>query len=427
MSTDLMILFGSLLTAFFFIIGVPIVLCIAVWVTAAAFSFGDINALMNIGQTAFFGLASFAILAMPLFILTGDFIREGGIARAFTNFARAVFGSVRGCLAIATIVASGLFSAISGSNSATTATIGTMMLPEFKREKYDSSFAAATCASGGTVGIIIPPSVIFIIYGVLLNISVGDLFLGGIIPGTMMAAGMVIAAYVVSRKNSWGEKSSFSSRRVLQTAWESKYGFIVSIVTLGGIYTGAFSPTEAAAMAVIFCAFVGVVLTRKLPVKNIFKVMSRSAEINGLLAPMIAFSIIMQQQLTLLGISDVMQSFLLSLGGKIQITVIMMLIILAAGIIMESLPNVIILAPIFAPIAMLMGFNPIHFGVVFVVGVAIGFITPPYGLNLFVASGISGIPYNMITRKVLWYVFALIFVWVIVTLFPQLSLVFISH
>jgi len=427
MPTELVILSGTFLTILFFLLGVPIVLCIATWVAFVSASSGDINALMNIGQTTFYGISSFALLAMPLFILTGDFIREGGIAKAFTDFARALFGIFRGALAIATLVASGLFSAISGSNSATTATIGSMMIPELKKEHYNEDFAAATAASGGTVGIIIPPSVIFIIYGVLLNVPVGDLFIAGIIPGVMMVIAMTMVAYIVARKNNWGLITKFSIRQVLRTAWASKHGFIASIVTLGGIYSGCFSPTEAAGVAVAYCAFAGLCLTRQIPVKNTFKVMGRSAEINGLLAPIIAFSVILQQQFTLLGVGEMVQSLLMGLGSEFLIIILMMVMIFAAGCIMESMPNVIIFAPILAPIAEQVGINSIHFGVIFVVGIAIGFITPPYGLNLFVASGITGIPYTRISRKIIWYVVALIIVWIVVALFPQISLTFLSE
>lgn len=426
MSPEIIIWCGTFLTIFFFIIGLPIMLCIALWVVLITASTGDINALLNIGQTAYYGLASFALLAMPLFILTGDFISASGLARAFTNFGRSVAGGAKGALANSTLVASGLFSAISGSNAATTATIGSMMLPEFKKEKYDVVFAAATCASGGTVGIIIPPSVIFIVYGVLLNVPVGDLFLAGVIPGIMMVVSMMLVATYISTKNKWGIVSTFSFKAMLKAAWGAKHGFIASFITLGGIYTGAFSPTEAAGIAVAYCAFTGFVFTRKIPVRDTFKVIGKSAAINGILAPIIAFSVILQQQFSMLGVGEIIQGFLLGIGSDTQVIALMMIIIFAAGCILESLPNVIIFAPILAPIAMKIGFNPIHFGVIFVMGLAIGFITPPYGLNLFVASGISGISYTKIAKKIIYYIIPLVLVWISVAMFPKLALIFVS-
>ncbi len=266
----------------FFALGVPILLCIGLWVVAASLITGFTIA--NIGVTAFEGINSFALLAMPLFILTGDLIREAGIAKRMAKLAYETLGWIRGGLGMATIAACGMFAAISGSNSATTATIGSIMHPEMKKSGYNPSFSAATAAAGGTVGIIIPPSIIFIIYGFLLNLSIADLFLAGLLPGLIMVFCMMLACHIVCRINKWGTIQVFSPKRVAKAAWDSNLGFIAIFVVLYGIYTGKFSPTEAAGVMAGFCLLSGLFLTRKIRFRNIPRIMLRSGQVNGFLA-----------------------------------------------------------------------------------------------------------------------------------------------
>ncbi len=408
----------------FFALGVPILLCIGLWVVAASLITGFTIA--NIGVTAFEGINSFALLAMPLFILTGDLIREAGIAKRMAKLAYETLGWIRGGLGMATIAACGMFAAISGSNSATTATIGSIMHPEMKKSGYNPSFSAATAAAGGTVGIIIPPSIIFIIYGFLLNLSIADLFLAGLLPGLIMVFCMMLACHIVCRINKWGTIQVFSPKRVAKAAWDSNLGFIAIFVVLYGIYTGKFSPTEAAGVMAGFCLLSGLFLTRKIRFRNIPRIMLRSGQVNGFLAPIIAISVVMQQLLSVMGAQEAITKFVYSLGGYYPMLFGMMLIVLVAGTFLESLPNTIILAPVLAPIAMSIGVDPIHFAVIFLVGDAVGFITPPYGLNLYVASGITGIPYFRLLKYTLPYLLALLLAWLLIALAPWLSLGLLS-
>ena len=407
-----------------FLLGTPIVPAMGLWVVAISYFVEDLS-LSNLSQTAFFGLSNFALLAFPLFILTGDFCLAGGIAQRLTDMAHAIVGWIRGGLAMVAIVACGLFAAINGSNVATTAAIGQLMISDMTRRGYDRTFTAATMAAGGTVGVIIPPSISFIVYGAVMMVSPGDLFIAGIIPGILMVVAMCLAVVVVSwSKPEWIPKdvTPLSFGHLARAAWEAWLGLMAMALPLTGIQFGWFSPTEAAGVTVAYTFLAGWLLTRQLSLKKAPEVIFRSAQITGLLAPMLAFSIALQQNISLLGITDAVGKFLTGVGGRWLVTVTVMGIILAVGTVLESVPNIIMTAPILAPAAYAVGIDPVQFALIFVIGDAIGFITMPYGLNLFVASSLSAIPYMRISVVALWYVAALMVPWVLVAAVPELSL-----
>ena len=301
------------------------------------------------------------------------------------------------------------------------------MYPEMTKGGYDKHFAAATIAAGGTVGIIIPPSIIFIVYGFLMNLSVSDLFLGGLLPGILMVVAMQIACYVVCKKNGWGKLIPFSPKDSLIKGGQAYLGFMAIGIVIFGIYGGIFSPTEAAGMTAGFCLLSGIFITKGISIKNIPKIMLRSGQITGLLAPLIAVSIVMQQILSLLGARQYVTEIISSLGGYYPILFACMLLVFITGTFLETLPDTIILAPILAPLAASIGIDPIHFAVIFLVGDAIGFITPPYGLNLYVASGITGIPYFRIVKQTWPYFIALMIAWLIIALWPPLTTALLVH
>ena len=435
----------SLAVTGLFMLGVPVFLVIAYWVIGCSIVLG--LTFDNIGAALTYAFSNgFALLAMPLFILTGDLINKAGIARRLSDFAYAVLGWLRGGLAMASIGACGLFAAISGSNSATTATIGSMMHPEMVKGGYDTRFAAATAAAGGTVGIIIPPSIIFIVYGFLMNLPISDLFVAGIIPGVMMVLAMQFVCWLMSRIHGWGHIIPFDMGRVLRTAFGAWLGFFAIGMVLWGIYTGKFSPTEAAAVTVGFCVIVGVlsrwlfplvasgmdehgrprtyaasILVEGFRIRDLPSVTMRSAQITGILAPLIGISVVMQQILSLLGAQEAIGQWVSGLGGYWVMLAASMAIIFVAGMVLESLPVTIILAPILAPLAAANGMDPVHFAVIFLVGASIGFVTPPYGLNLYVASSVTGVPYMRLLRYALYYLAALLSVWIIVAVTPSLA------
>ncbi|WP_299611102.1 TRAP transporter large permease [uncultured Tateyamaria sp.] len=436
----------SVAVTILFMMGVPVFLVIAYWVIGMSYVL-DLQ-LLNMGaalQDVF--TDGFALLAMPLFILTGDLINRSGIARRLSDFAYACLGWIRGGLAMASLGACGLFAAISGSNSATTATIGSMLHPEMVKGGYDERFSAATAAAGGTVGIIIPPSIIFIVYGFLMNLPISELFKAGILPGALMVGGMMLACFIICWRNGWGFLITLNPFRVIKTAIGAWLGFFAIGLVLWGIYTGKFSPTEAAGVTVGFGIIVGLLswlatkafrmdqsrdwsekstlsmlVVEGFTVPQIPGIVMRSAQITGILAPLIAISVVMQQILSLLGAQQVIGDFVTSMGGYYPVLFTAMGIVFICGMVLESLPVTIILAPILAPIAASVGVDPIHFAVIFLVGASIGFVTPPYGLNLYVASGVTGVPYFRLLRYTVPYLFALLTVWIIVSLVPGISL-----
>ena len=434
-----------------FMLGVPVLLIIAYWVIGCSFVLGLTldnmgSELMNVFNKGF------ALLAMPLFILTGDLINKSGIARRLSNFAYACLGWLRGGLAMASLGACGLFAAISGSNSATTATIGSMLHPEMVKGGYDERFSAATAAAGGTVGIIIPPSIIFIVYGFLMNLPISDLFVAGIIPGALMVFAMQFACWIICRANGWGFLIPLQMARILKTGIGAWLGFFAIGLVLWGIYTGKFSPTEAAGVTVGFCVIAGLVswalshlfhikddkdwqekgwsemlLVDGFTIPEIPGIVVRSAQITGILAPLIAISVVMQQILSLLGAQQVIGDFVISMGGYYAVLATAMVIVFVSGMVLESLPVTIILAPILAPIAASVGVDPIHFSVIFLVGASIGFITPPYGLNLYVASGVTGVPYFRLLKYSTYYLIALLATWIFVALTPDMALMLLPE
>lgn len=436
----------SLAVTFLFMMGTPVILIIFYWVVGCSFVL-DLT-LDNTGAEMLNVFKDgFALLAMPLFILTGDLINKSGIAKRLSDYAYACLGWLRGGLAMASIGACGLFAAISGSNSATTATIGSMLHPEMVKGGYDERFSAATAAAGGTVGIIIPPSIIFIVYGFLMNLEVGQLFLAGIIPGVLMVAAMMLVCFVVCTVNKWGILTNISIARMTKTAIGAWLGFFAIGLVLWGIYTGKFSPTEAAGVTVGFGIIVGLisyplnkiigsdkdipideksissmVVVEGFKLQEIPSIVVRSAQISGILAPLIAVSVVMQQILSLLGAQETIGGLVTSMGGYYPVLFTAMAMVFVAGMILESLPVTIIMAPILAPIAASVGVDPIHFAVIFLVGASIGFITPPYGLNLYVASGVTGVPYFRLLRYSTMYLGSLIAVWILVALVPDLAL-----
>lgn len=407
--------------------GVEIFVCLGIGAILLIVLTGTFT-LDNVGIAAFSSIEIFPLLAMPLYILTGDLISESGIARQLVRFARATVGWISGGLALTVLVASGLFAAISGSNSATVAAMGKMLVPEMKKDGYPEDFAGAVTACGGTVGIIIPPSIVFVLYGVAAGVPVGDLFIGGIIPGILMITAMSVVGWYMARRNGWGTKTEFTFRNVLICAWDAKLAFGASFIILAGIYGGVFTPTEAAAVAVAYCVIGGLFITRELKARDLPDIMNRSADINGLIAPVIAMALILSQILAVLGVPELGVNALLGFSDDpVVLTLCILCILLVAGAIMEATPNILLLVPLLVPVATKIGIDPVHFGVIMVVALAIGFVTPPVGLNLFVASSITGVPFTQIAWKATPFILALLISLLVITFVPELTTMLISH
>lgn len=420
-------LISLLITAVFLLLGVEILVCLgggAILMTLMTGAFP----VENVGFTAFSSINIFPLLAMPLYILTGDLVSAGGISHMFVVLAKSLVGWVRGGLAVTTMVAAEGFAAISGSNSATVAAMGRIMVPELKADGYPEDFAAGTIACCGTIGIITPPSIVFILYGVTAGTSIGDLFIGGVIPGLILVAGMSTAALTVCWSQGHGSTFPFNLKTALKAAWKAKLAFGAIAIILGGIYGGLFTPTEAAGIAVAYCLLAGLFVTREIKVKQLPDIMAQSSGVNGMIAPIIAMAMIFSELLAVTGLPQAGVNFLLSFSGNpTSVMGLVLVILLIAGCVMEATPNILLLTPLLVPVANSLGYHPVHFGVIMVVTLAIGFVTPPLGLNLFVASSVTGVPFTRIAVKAVPYIMALVTGLMIIWQFPLLTLMFLDH
>lgn len=373
-------------------IGVPLFVVLGLGALAIILLY-DVYSLAAFGDTPFSSIDSWALLAMPLFILAGEIISRGKTARHLVNLAEAIVGWMKGGLGMATIFGCFLFAGTSGSSSADTITIGKIMVPPMREQGYLGSYAASLAASGGILGVIVPPSLIFIIYGVTTSTSIGGLFLGGILPGLVMAVTLCCANYFVCRYSRWGsvEHSQFQLKRLGKAFWDAKYGIGAPIIILGGIYTGIFTPTEAAAVAIGYVTVVEFIIHKSITIRDIGKSLTSAAVATGMLAPIIAFSILFGETLAILHVPRALiDNFMAIDVGLVGSVAILILVLLIVGFILEPIAAVLVVMPILAPIGIELGFDPVHFGVFAVCALGVGFITPPVGINLFAASAVSG-------------------------------------
>lgn len=424
--SELIVLAIAVLMAIHLAIGLSLFVVLGLGSLAMIASVG-VYSISVIGEVPFSAMDNWALLAMPLFILAGDIISSGRIARQLARLGDSLVGWITGGMGMATIWGCFFISGTSGSNSADTVAIGRIMIPSMVDKGYTKAYAAALAAAGGCLGIIVPPSLIFIIYGVVTSTSVGDLFLGGVVPGLLLATSMCIANYFVCRFSSWGvpESKPFRLREVTIAAWAARYGLGAPALILGGIYSGFFTPTEAAAVAVAYCFAVELLLTGGLRAKAIPRLFVRSGCITGMIAPVIAFSVLLAEVLAVLRLPDRIAAYLLSLPSGYVTAVLMILAILVlVGTFLETMAAIIILMPILLPVATSLGFDPVHFGVFVMCSLTLGFITPPVGINLFAASAISGVPYLSIALRAWPLLIALICAALAVAFVPWFSLWF---
>lgn len=417
-STQLIIL--TSVAGALFVLGVPIFLCMATWTLLASFII-DFT-IQNIGVTSYQGISSYALLAMPLFIVAGELISAGGGAAKLSALPATVLRPIRGGMSLAAIATCSIFSAISGSNSAIVATVGRTLIPEMKRQGYDPEFAAASTAAGGIVGILIPPSLLMVIYGFMTNLSIIDLFTAGWGPGICVSLGLAGGAIYCSRKHKWGGTEPFAVRDSARALWDAKLGITTMVLVLVLIYGGYSSPTEAASVVACYCILIGVFVTEQIKLKDIPGIFLASGRINGMLAPTIAISIVMQQILSIVGVPRLVYNFIYAFQEPWAMMLMMMAALVLFGSIMESISVCIILAPIMAPIAAAAGYNPYHFALVFIVGLSLGFITPPFALDLFVASGVTGIPYGKIIRWISPFIIGVCIAWLLIAFYPPITL-----
>ncbi len=420
METALWILCGTIV--FCLTIGVPIGISIGT-ATALTMLFTTKIPLIVISQNAFTALDSFPLLAVPLFILSGNLMSYGGISRRLVALSEALVGAVAGGLGIVTVLACMFFSAISGSSVATVSAIGSFMIPEMAKKKYDPGFAAALAASAGSLGVIIPPSISFVVYGVMTGVSIGELFTAGIIPGILLGLAMMAVCYFVSVKRGYPKGVRYSWKETWKVFMDSFWAVMIPVIILGGIYGGVFTPTEAAAVAGVYSLFIGFFVYKELNRETLWNAFLDTVLVNGAVTFMIGLSMAFARYLTMAGIPKAVTDALLAFTQSGVVTLFLInVILLIVGCFIDNISAAIILTPILLPVVTSFGVDPVHFGVIITVALAIGFITPPYGPNLFVASAISGVRIEGIIRNIWTFCIVLTLVLFVITYVPFLSM-----
>jgi tripartite ATP-independent transporter DctM subunit len=405
-----------------FAMGVP------VWVSLGFTSIGLLVAtgvlpLSLFGEALFQGIDAFALIAIPLFILTGDVLVRSGLSNKLLDVAEATMGSLRSGLGTSTVLGCGFFACISGSDAAGAAAVGRITVNRLVERGYPLAYASALVASGSCTGILIPPSIAYIIIGLILGISASTLFLAAFVPGVLIMISIMITNIVINRRRGYEASGvPFSFKRWLKAVWDGKWALLIPFIILGGIYSGIFTPTEAAAVAVVTTIVIGM-LQGTLKLSDFPKMLESSAKVNGVIVPIIAFALPLAQTLAAL---DVPQAFVASITtmteNKVLIILLMLATFIVAGCVMETTPNIVILSPIMLPLAQRIGMQDIHFCIFMVTALGVGFITPPLGLNLFVLSGLTGQSVLAIAGKAIPYVLAMLAVVLLLAFVPELSL-----
>ncbi len=407
---------------------VLILLAVRIWVVVglgalAMLYFTEVLPLTLLGEALFDGIDSFALIAVPLFILTGDVLVRSGLSTKLLDVAEATMGARRSGLGTSTVLGCGFFACISGSDAADAAAISRITIDRLVDKGYPRPYACALVAAGACTGILIPPSISYIIIGLVLGISASTLFLAAAIPGVMILTSIMITNAVLNRvkgyENSLG---GFNLKYWLKTIYDGRFALLIPFIILGGIYTGIFTPTESAAVAALTTIVIGF-WQKTLKLSDIPKILETSAKVSGVIVPIIAMSLPLAQTLASLQVPQVFVAFMTSLTtNPYLIILIMILILMIAGCVMETTPNIVILAPILLPLALEIGMDEIHFCIFMVSALGIGFITPPLGLNLFVVSGVTQVPVVSISRYAVPFVLTMIVVVIILGYVPAFSL-----
>lgn len=373
---------------------------------------------------SFNGINSVPIMAIPFFIVAGNLMGAGGLSRRLLSVADEVLGRFSGGLALATIATCVVFAAMSGSGPATVAAIGGLTIPAMIERGYDKKFAAAIVACAGAIGVLIPPSNPFVIYAISSSTSIGKVFMAGIVPGLMVAGGLMIITVILARKNGWkGEQNRFSWKHFGGQVWEAKWAMFVPVLILGGIYCGIFTPTEAAAVAAFYGLIVGVFIYREISVKELFQCFADSCVTSSVVIVLMGMAAILCNIMTLQKIPVIVAEYITSISdNKIVILLLINVMLLITGTFMEAAAAIVVLTPILLPVVTMLGVDPVHFGVIMVLNLAIGFITPPVGVNLFVASGIIKTSIKDMMRAVILPLLSMIAVLLLVTYIPIFSL-----
>jgi len=415
-----LLIFGLLIALM--LTGMPVSISLGLTVLTYLFTMTQVP-IEAVALKLFTGIENFGIMAIPFFILAGTLLTKGGVARRMIHFATTMVGHMYGGLALAGIIACALFAAISGSSVATVAAIGSIIMPEMVRRGFPKRFSAGVITTSGALGILVPPSVVMVLFAVSTNTSVGKLFAAGIMPGLVLAFALGFTTWWIARKRklprlpkaTWGER--------WQAFRDAAWGLALIAIVIGGIYSGVFTPTEAAACAAVYSFFIVVFVYKDLPFTQVPKALLDAAAMSAMLLYIITNAVLFSFLMTNENIPQGMADWIMAQGlGQVGFLVVVNVLLLVAGNVMEPSSIVLIMAPILLPVAVRLGVDPVHFGVLMMVNMEVGLCHPPVGLNLYVASGITGMGITELTVAVLPWLLTMIAFLVLVTYWPALSL-----
>jgi C4-dicarboxylate transporter, DctM subunit len=415
-----LLIFGLLVALM--LTGMPISISLGLTVLSFLFLMTEVP-IEAVALKLFTGIEKFEIMAIPFFILAGNFLTHGGVARRMIAFATSMVGHFHGGLGLGGVLACALFAAVSGSSPATVVAIGSILMPAMLKAGFPNRFGAGVITTSGALGILIPPSIVMVMYSVSTNTSVGALFMAGVIPGLVLATMLGLTTWYRAWKNDYPRQPKASWRERWVTFRKAIWGLFLIIVVMGGIYTGMFTPTEAAAMSAVYAFFVAVFVYRDMGMKDVPKVLLSSANMSAMLLYIITNAVLFSFLMTHENIPQEMADWMMGTGvGVIGFLVVANILLLLAGNFMEPSSIVLILAPILFPIAIKLGIDPVHFGIIMVVNMEVGMCHPPVGLNLYVASGITKMGITELTIAVWpWLLTMLVFL-IVVTYWPTMSL-----
>ncbi|MFS0557189.1 TRAP transporter large permease [Brevibacillus sp. 179-C9.3 HS] len=418
------ILFLTLLVLL--ILNVPIAVALGLSVVVVFMLEGNIPLLVVI-QKMFNGTDSFPLMAIPFFLLAGKLMETGGISARLIRFANTIVGNLPGGLAIVAVMGCTFFAAISGSSAATTAAVGGILIPHMVKKGYNVRFSAALHATGGTIGVMIPPSVPMVLYGVAASASISDLFIAGIGPGVLVAISLILYSYWISKKNGWGGGEKHTPQEIWLAFKDAILAILMPIIILGGIYGAIFTPTEAAVVAVIYGLVVGLFVYREIKWKDLGEIFTGAASMTAVIMLIIATANAFGYLMTRENIPQEIAQFMLGITDSTIITLLIInILLLILGTFMETAVTIILLTPILLPIATSLGIDPVLFGVIMVVNSAIGMLTPPVGINLLVAGNIAKLQNTEIERAVIPFLIIMIVDLLLITYIPEISLFLVN-
>ena len=415
------VLFGTLIIAL--ILNMPVGIAIGLSSLCAVFADGRLSSLYIVQQLVT-SADSFPLMAIPLFILAGELMGAGGVSKRLLNVCNVFLGRFTGGLATVTVVLCLFFAAVSGSGPATVAAIGSMVIPTMLQKGYSKSFTLALIATAGSIGVIIPPSIPMVVYGVSTSTSISSMFMAGFLPGLMIGGSLILVSYIYCKKHGWkGDDYKYSAKEKLAAIWDAKWALINPVIILGGIYAGIFTPTEAAAVAAVYAFICGVFIYKELDIKQLFGTLGNACNTTGTTMVIIGCATAFTKILTIEKIPDAITNGILNFSDNmIVILLLINLLLLVVGCFMDTTPAMMVLSPILLPIALQFGIDPIHFGLIMVVNLAIGFITPPLGINLFVAARVGSSKLETVCSGIIKFIIVMLVDLMLITFIPEISM-----